>query len=395
MASIGLVNAIKYNKWLYRIYNFTGSILVKILKLFLRPNDKLILFTSFSGRRYDDSPRAIYETMLADPKFDGYDFVWAFREPEKFIIPKGRKVKVDTFSYYKSALKARVWMTNVGITRGLDFSGIHTFFMNSWHGTAIKHIGGDAQGKETFKSKKSKQPCVDIYLAQGNYDVDVFSSAFRVPRNKVALTGLPRNDELTQGNTVMIVQQLRERIGIPKDKKVILYAPTYREYEKDYGNNCIMKPPFDLDKWKKELGNDYVLLIRAHQEVVRVLDLQENNFVRNMSAYPALNELMLISDMLISDYSSIMFDFSILGRPILCYTYDYDRYEKERGMYFDIRKELPSKHDEDELIKLIKEGNLSKLSKNAVRFRDKYVTEYGSASQKAVNIIYDAINEKN
>lgn len=392
MASIKLVNFIKYNKCLYIIYNATGTFLVKVLKIFLCPNDKLILFTSFSGRRYDDSPRAVYEKMIADPRFDSYDFVWAFRQPKEFILPKGRKVKIDTFEYYKIALQARVWMTNVGITRGLNFDGIQTFYINSWHGSAIKYIGSDIHGQDTFKVKKSKHSLEDIYLAQGEFDIDTFSRAFLLPKSKVVLTGLPRNDELVTGNTVANAIKIREKLHIPQGKKVILYAPTYREYEKDKGNNCIMKPPFDMDKWKNQLGSEYILLIRAHQEVVNVLGINEDNFVKNVSNYPILNELMLITDMLISDYSSIMFDFSILGKPIFCYTYDYDRYEKERGMYFDIRKELPSESDEDSLIKLIKEGDYSELSEKTVRFREKYVTEYGSASQKAVDIIYDAIN---
>ena len=390
MASVELINRIKYNRHLYSFYFRIGSLLVNFLKVFLRSRDNLILFSSFSGKRFDDSPKEIYEAMIKDHRFDKYDIVWAFRDMDKYNLPRGSKVKIDTIKYFKTAIRARIWVTNVSMTRGLDFTGKNTFFLNTWHGTAIKHIGTDVErGKETFKSKSKSK--TDIYLAQGEHDVKIFSHAFDTPITHIAKIGLPRNDGLVNGNSKENIDKLKEKIGIPFKKKVILYAPTYREYEKDQNNNVILKPPFDIDKWKKRLGNNFVLLFRAHQEVVNILNLKEDDFVKNVSAYPLINELMLVSDLLISDYSSIVFDYSILSRPILCYTYDYDRYVQERGVYFDIRKELPSETNENKLLNLIAEGDYDELSLITTKFRDKYVTEYGNAAQKALDLIHDAI----
>ena len=84
---------VKYVKWIYQLYFYLGSFALKVLKLFVRPDDKLILFISFGGRRFDDSPKAIYDSMIKDIRFDDYQFVWAFNHPEKYNISRGNKIK--------------------------------------------------------------------------------------------------------------------------------------------------------------------------------------------------------------------------------------------------------------------------------------------------------------
>jgi CDP-glycerol glycerophosphotransferase len=388
-SSASLINLVKSSKVLYRIYYYVGSVFIRLLKLFLIPDEKLIVFNSFGGRKFDDSPRSIYEAIIKDSRFDNYKLVWAFCSPNDFTIQRGEKVKVDSLIYYMKVLKARIWITNTTMTRALNFTGINTFSLNTWHGSAIKKIGYDINDYGSVFSSKGNSSN-DIYLAQSQYDIRVFSNAFHVDPFRIKVIGLPRNDELVEDNINRNLC-IRKKLKIPIEKRIILYAPTFRDYLKD-GADCVFKFPIDFNMWKRELGDEYIILLRVHHAVIKILNLNENDYLRNVSSYPNLNDLMLVSDLLISDYSSIMFDFSILGKPIFCYTYDYDRYEKERGMYFDIRKELPSESDEDSLIKLIKEGDYSEFSEKTVRFREKYVTEYGSASQKAVDIIYDAIN---
>ena len=158
----------------------------------------------------------------------------------------------------------------------------------------------------------------------------------------------------------------------------------------------MLSPPVDFDKWKMNLGNDYILLFRAHPSVVEVMNISDDNpFVKNVSAYPVVNDLMLVSDIMISDYSSILFDYSILGRPMLSFAYDYDAYTRERGVYFDIRKELDCMRidNEDSLLDEIKHMDIDKRKRIAVNFKNKYVQYYGNATEKAVDIIYGRIKE--
>ena len=395
MASRSLVSQVKNTKIIYNAYFYIGSSFIRLLKLFIKPNDRLIFFSSFSGKSYDDSPRAIYEGMIKDPRFDDYELVWDFRDPQKYDIERGSKIKTDTLNYYITLLKARLWITNVSMYRGLEFTGINSYVFNTWHGTAIKKLGIDVIGKKTFKGK-TKQKRGDVLLAQGLYDVKTFSHAYEMPQQSVLVFGLPRNDELVYNNKPDIINELKAHLGIAPDKKVILYAPTYREYQRDNNKNSIFSLPINIGNWEERLSSDFVILFRAHPDVFKVLNIVENDFVKDVSTYPHVNELMLMSDLLISDYSSIFFDYSILGRPMLCFAYDYDRYNEERGLYFDIRKELASERlsDENILVDTIIKLDWEERSRISIDFRDKYVESFGDATQKSLDYLYNVLNQK-
>lgn len=394
MASRTLISQVKHTRLFYNIYFYIGSLLINIIKIFVKPNDKLIIFSSFSGKAFDDSPRAIYEGMLNDPRFDDYELAWDFRTPEKFEIKRGLKIKTDTLDYYIKLLKARLWITNVSMNRGLDFSGKHSFVFNTWHGSAIKRIGVDVkEGGGSFNSK-SKQKRGNVMLAQGVYDVKTFSRAYEFQENEVLPMGLPRNDELVYNNKEDIITSLKNKIGIPLNKKVIFYAPTYRDYIKDDNKNSIFDMPFHVDKWKEKIGEDYILLFRAHPDIAKVLNIEENKFVKDVSSYPHVNDLMLVSDLLLSDYSSIFFDYSILERPMLCFCYDYDEYSNKRGVYFDIRKELKCENlmEEDCLINEISKIDWEERKRITIAFKNKYIDSYGDATQKSLDYLYNILN---
>ena len=385
-----IINVVQHSKILYNCYYYIGSLSVWLLKKFLKEDDKLIVFNSFGGRKYDDSPKALYLKMIDDPRFKEYKFVWAFRNANMFTIPKGKTVKIDSISYYITILKARVWITNTTMTRALNFKGINTFSLNTWHGSAIKKIGGDAIGNSTFVSKGESK--TDVYLAQGEYDKKIFSKAFGIDSEKIKAIGLPRNDELAVSDIHIKAKALRDAYMIPQTKKVILYAPTFREYERE-GANYTLSLPINWDKWRMSLGEQYMLLLRAHPAIVNKMDIKDNGFVIDVSRYEHLNDLMILSDMLISDYSSIFFDYAIQGKPMFCFSYDYERYEKERGMYFDIRKELNNEclDTEDKLLSAILNMNIEERIATSKRFRDKYVQKYGTAIVDSLNIVYNAI----
>lgn len=378
-----ITNIVKYNKYIYTLYYYVLSFAINVLKLFVNTDEKLILFNSFAGRKYDDSPREIFEKIREDERFKGYKFVWAFHDPDKFEISGASKIKTDTFEYFVTALKARVWVTNSSVERGLNFKGKNTFYFNTWHGTPIKRMGSDIGSNNSSFRTKSKSK-VDIMTAQSDYEINIFSRTFGIPKRKFLSCGLPRNDKLAHYSETY-KNELKKKMGIKFDKKVILYAPTFREFEKENGIECVLIPPINLMKWKKELGSEYVLLFRAHYEVSKALKIKEDGFAHNMSKYPTLEELMIVSDVLISDYSSIFFDYSIMNKPMLYFTYDYDKYAANRGMYFDIRKKLDGSNNEDGIIELLKMG-YTDITK-ATAFRKEYVNYYGNATQKSLDCI--------
>lgn len=375
-----LMDFVKQSRFIYNCYYYVFSSALKVLKLFIRPNDKLALFVSYGGRYYNDSPKILYDAMQTDTRFRKYCLVWAFREPSKFPEIKN-KVKIDTLSYFITALRARLWITNVHIERGLDFKGKHTFYFNTTHTILPKHTGNQIDRKNTFTTN-AKSKC-DCYSVQCELEREILSKV----KDKVKIIGYPKSDAIANYTEEERIK-LRVKLNLPNDKTVILYAPTYRE-----NSSTQMNCPVDFKKWESLLGNDYIVLFRAHPVVANntIID-SSSGFVFDVSSYSNNNDLIIASDILISDYSGIFFEFGIQDKPMYCFAYDYDEYTKLRGLYFDIRDELPGGHmTEEELLEYIKTGNREEILEKVREFRSKYITAYGNATPQSLDIIYQNI----
>ena len=385
---------VKYSPLIYSLYYYVVSAFLRLAGLFIKTDPNMILFNSFGGRKFDDSPRAIFEEMLRDERFRHYSFVWALDRPCDFDLPeRARVVKDYSISFFLCALRARVWITNSSMEHGLCFKKRNTIYFNTWHGSAIKYLGDDVRKEgKSFKEKGSSKE--DAFFTQGEYDEYVFERAFHMDKTLFKRFGLPRNDELVNYSETR-VSQIKKDLGIDQEKKILLYAPTFREYCRDNGNQIIQDVKIDLTRWEKEMGDACVLLIRAHYEVAKTLNISANQSVLDVSSYPHLNDLLIISDALISDYSSIFFDYSILHRPMLCYAYDYDEYLKNRGTYFDIKEKLPCDviENEDGLFTEIERmfQNYEKMCEKTARFQGEFITEYGAASKKTCDYLAEIL----
>lgn len=370
-----LIYILKHNAAIQAFYRVVMSFVFRVMGLFIKTDENLVLFVSFMGLNFNDSPKAIYDYMQAHPEYKKYRCIWAFEDPSKF--PELETVKIDTPAYFITALRAKYWITNTNIERGLRFKKKDQKYLNTWHGIALKYIGNDVAGRNDFNFDTVDHLCVC-----GDYDERVYKTAFRAKESSYLKVGLPRNEELWNV-TDEKKAEMRRKLGIPTDKKVILYAPTWRE-STDGGKSYEIKPPIHFDEWKKELGDRYVVLFRAHHQTTKVLGVQYDEFVREASSYPAVNDLMIAADILITDYSAIAFDYSILCRPIFCYAYDYDTYLAERGTYFDIDDRYPNKscRTEEELLSRIKGIDYKAESMNTKRFRDEFI-QYGIGATEA------------
>ncbi len=370
-----LIYILKHNAVIQKLYRVIMSFVFRVWGALLPTDDKLVIFVSFMGMGFNDSPKAIFDYMQAHPEYKKYRCVWAFEHPEKF--PDLETVKIDTPAYFKTAIRAKYWITNTNIERGLRFKKKNQVYLNTWHGIALKHIGNDVEGRNDFNFDT-----VNHLVVSGDHDEKVWKSAFNAKESTYLRCGMPRNEELWLADEKKKAL-IREKLGLPTGKKVILYAPTWRE-STDGGKSYEIKPPIHFDVWKKELGSEYIILFRAHHQTTKVLGVQYDEFVRDASDYPAVNDLMIASDMLITDYSAIAFDYAVLCKPIFCYAYDYETYLAERGTYFDIDDRYPNKscRTEDELLMRIKGIDYKAECENTRRFRDEFI-QYGIGATEA------------
>lgn len=376
-----LIYILKHNKLIQRLYVVIMSFAFRVWGSFLKMDEKMVLFVSFMGKNFNDSPKVLYDYIQTHPEYKDYHCVWAFEHPENF--PELETVKIDTPAYFKLALKVKFWITNTNIERGLKFKKNDQIYLNTWHGIALKYIGNDCPGRKDYNFDT-----LDYLTVSGDYDERVFKSAFNAKESSYLRCGMPRNEELWIADENKKTE-MRKKLCIPEDKKVILYAPTWRE-STDGGKSYAIKPPIHFDEWQKELGSDYVVLFRAHHQTTKVLGVEYNNFVRNASDYPAVNDLMIAADILITDYSAIAFDYSILCRPIFCYAYDYDSYLAERGTYFEVDGKYPNKscRTENELLQRIKDVDYATECDNTRRFRDEFI-QYGvGATETCVKVMF-------
>lgn len=381
---------VKSNKMIYSLYYHLGSLFLRFIGLFVKTDPNLILFISYGGQKYDDSPRVVYEYLLKHPVSSKHNNVWAFIEPDKFPQVE-QKVKVDTLSYYITAMRAGYWITNSSASRGLNFRKKQTKNFCFTHGlTGIKKIGIDVeQFDKAFRIGFQEQ--FDGIFVEGTKEIPILAHAWQMDSSVFYATGLPRNDDLATV-TEDEIRLVKARLGIPQSKRVILYAPTFREFSRAEDGRNALGIPIDFSKWEAALGQEYVLLVTAHYEVAKLLDeLPKNDFVINAFQYPVLNDLIKVSDILISDYSSIVFDYSILERPIFCYGYDYDSYSRERGLYADLDQLFSHGvlRTEDAVLKAILEMDYSAECKYTEdHIKDEYIAAYGNAAEKAVQIIF-------
>lgn len=363
---------------------------------FLPIKNRTVIFSSFGGRKFDDSPKAIYDEMCSRKEFEGWTFIWAFVEPDNFNLPRGKKVKIDTPQFFHALLSSKVWVGNSGIDRGMNLRSKKHISVETWHGTPLKRICGEeatayaAFRPERYKGKIDNQT---IRCAQSEHDRTIFQRLFHASKDSILLYDLPRNDSLSK-YTPEDFQRIKGSLNIPPDKKVILYTPTYREYLVNNDYDTYLAPPINLEKWESRLGKDYVFLIRAHYAVTAALNVKENDFVRDVSSYPTLNDLYIIADLMISDYSSTYFDYAILNRPMLCFAYDEDEYETKRGLYLNLADTLPCEidKDEDSLLERISNLDYAIYSERAKVFHQRFAPFAGKASKRVVDEVLKRVN---
>ncbi len=363
-----------------------------------------IVFESFGGKNYSDSPKYIYEYMQKNyPKLN---YIWVFNNPDKnVIIGNAEKVKKGSKEYYDAYSKAKFWVSNARLPLYLNKKE-NQIYIQTWHGTPLKRLANDmkvvrmpgtttANYKKNFYAETSRW---DYLVSPNRYSSNIFKTAFWMDEKRTWEIGYPRNDVLVnRSNDQEYINQIKKDLNLPEGKKVIMYAPTWRDDEFVKKGKYLFDLKINLENLQKELGEDYVILLRMHYLISNALDLNGyEDFAIDVSNYSDISELYLISDALITDYSSVMFDFGILKRPQYFFAYDIEKYDKGlRGFYMDYMNDLPGEIITDEF-KLAEE--LKNIDEHKEKYKDKiekFYEKFCSLEKgQSSKFIGDFINEK-
>ena len=378
----------------------------KVLTRLLPVNHKVVIFESNVGRNYTGNPRAIYEEMVRqglDRRYRCYIIL----EDRSIKIPgSAKKIKRKGFRYFYYFAIAGVWVSDSRLPMYM-IKRSETTYIQTWHGTPLKklaldldaiYMAGESDLLEYKKNFYENVQTWDYLISQNNYSSGIFRKAFGFDKEILEI-GYPRNDMLFHNNNIEELKKIKERLGLPLDKKVILYAPTWRDNEFHGKERYKFNPKLDFSLLMEELENDTVLIVKYHYLVMDQIDWTPyEGFIYSYDMSYDISLLYLVSDMLITDYSSVMFDYSILKRPMLFYCYDLDEYKDSlRGFYFDFIKEAPGPivKSSSKLIRAIKEYDYNMYRDKYEAFTNKYNhADDGNASGKIVSLISNLISSK-
>lgn len=374
---------IKHSYFLQKIYKIVFSTFFKLIGLFIRIDNKMILFTGHSGR-FNDSPKVIYDYFLNNKEYDSYKLIWGLNDKEIEAHRSLNYVKIYSLKYFLIALKSKYWIASVNIERGLKFKKKSQIYLNTWHGIPIKKIGNAATGRKDYDFSY-----IDYFICTSEYEKSIYIKDFKVKSSSLIMTGMPRNEILFQKYDNNVINTIKKRLGLDFKKKIILYAPTWRESSNN-GSTYDIHLPIDQDKWRDKLSNDYIVLLRAHPYTTKLYLNHNKPFFIDVSSYEDVNDLIAISDLLISDYSAILFDYAITEKPMFCFAYDLDEYSINRGLYIDLTNEFPNgiSQNEDQLLDKIINMNKDKLVNEIIKFKRKYIKVGKYSTKKSIEYIF-------
>jgi CDP-glycerol glycerophosphotransferase len=300
-----------------------------------RVKPDVVLFNSWWGKRAD-SPRAISEELLR--RDAPYEQVWVLDDPGH--APEGASaVRPGSVEFLRQAGRARYIVSNNTLP-GYFRKKPEQTYVQTWHGTPLKRVGFDieypsfAGGEAYIRRLGSEVAKWDFLVSPNRFSTDVLRKAFGY-RGEVLETGYPRTDLLLSDDRERVRRLTRAELGVAEGVTAVLYAPTWRD-------DASFSTALDLSALCDLLGNGHVVMLRAHALVASTVRLPDHPRLVDVSGRDDIGELLLAADVLVTDYSSVMFDFACTRKPMVFFTYDMEHYRDElRGFYFDFTAEAP------------------------------------------------------
>ena len=360
-----------------------------ILRKFPQKDNKIALLTN---KNHSFEANLEYIAKELDNRNDnGKDYEYRF-------IPKDSLSFKDIYDFASS--KYVFLVDNFFPLAFMNTDGMK--WIQLWHGTGLfKKFGYDLLDDADKRVMEMFAPKIDLVSVSSENVVDIYAHNFYVDKSKVKPFGIPRNDfyneeHLSDAYLIDLRESFENEFPQLKGKKLVLYAPTFRENPK---NNAVFDY-FDMEKFIKELGDEYALAIRLHpnyknfcndEHSIDLEELTSRYDIINFTGFKDEQKLLLLSDILIADYSSIMVDYTILKKPIILFAYDLKDYlNEERGFYFDYKEKVPGKivYNTEELIEAIKEEDF-----NFEKLEEFFKLQFSEFKPNSSKLILDYILE--
>lgn len=347
---------------IYRIKTFAVQTLRLLLKAgYVLPVDgKKILFSANEGRQYACNPKYVFEKMIAD--YPDMEYVWVLNDPSALPERYRGKVKVVKFlspAHIRELLTSRVIMSNLGIEPFLPKRSGQTF-INTWHGGgAYKKVSSDldvfsdSQQKYIGTMRDLRKDMTDVFLSSCRRFSEVSAKDFNVSPDRFVATGMPRNDRLVAGDSASREKLRRDictQFGIDPKALIVLYAPTFRgdhHNQRSIDNEVCCREV--ADALARRFGRNVEFMFRSHliEGEEGTADLSRGGVrILNLTHYPDMQDLLDVCDVLITDYSSSVWDFALTGKPAFLYMPDLEEYQRVRGFYTPL-EDWPYPHASD------------------------------------------------
>ena len=374
---------------------------------------KTVVFESYVGSGFACSPKAIYQAMVRDPAFDDYTLIWAFKDPDAYSevseLERAAIVRWGSDAHLAAYARAKHWICNCAVPAHVAPRDGQVY-LQTWHGTPLKRFGCDFTPPgittqravdERLQRWRASAAKFTFLLSQSPFGSEKLTSALGLepasaPR-VILESGYPRNDFLAT-STAADAESIKRRLDVPDGKTVVLYAPTWRDDQRTPGVGLTLELGVDFDRLRRELGEDYVILFRAHFMIAESFDFERfGGFVRDVSRVDDVNDLYVVSDVLVTDYSSVFFDYANLERPVVFYMYDLDDYSRDRGEFYLELEELPGPvvRDQDGLAPAIVAATSAGTVTGGYRaFRERFTPwDDGCASERVIERVFRAGDE--
>lgn len=381
------------------VYRVNGEIMTGIMEEIMAESRKLpiegnkVLFSNYDGKGYGGNCKYIAEELLRGHY--PVKLVWAVSDSKVRDMPGGiKRVVMGTPAYYQELFTAGVYITNT-VHDFYEYKRKGQFFINTWHGygpfkLAEGAVNTDEESRERYRKSNASS---DLFLTASRFYTQVYRDSFFY-EGEVMECGAPRNDVFFTDN--MIKDFVYKKLGILSEKKTVLYAPTFREDTAGSFKKYDIDMKRVLAALEKRFGGEYILIYRFHHYLYD-MGMPQNFYPDGIDAtyYPDIQELLVSADVLITDYSSLMWDFSLQKRPVFLYQNDEKDYENDRGFYSPVSEwPYPKAHTQEALLDIILHFDSDQYIRELDAFFEKYgACDDGHASGCVVRRIMDEIED--